>query len=388
MIRLTRSLSVSSFDVEATVAVGRDRPEFLAVARLAADLARPIGARDVLRELLGERPEVLGWRVIERCVDLGLLQPAGKDGEAVLSAAGRLALGHGEVLVPEEGIWRFFVVDDPLVPAALVHAQRLEAEPVRKEREAAKDAHRRGERRPQADRSPELLRRCIGAEPRGSVQDGHLFQLVELTDNGAAGPGGDLRLVFTWDGAPSARLYGHLGLAPERANANPVDAGIDLPEFVGRLSYEALWKALVTHALDVPGPELDRWRTVAGGPVVPVPFQSLPAAAALAFRRDLDVPASDPLDLGHFEPAVLTDVDLVPATESDAQAWLAWLQWEAVNDYVTPSLLEQQRREQLALFPHHQPSALSASELLVKARTERDDRSWFLLCPSDLGLWS
>ena len=43
MIRLTRSISVSSFDVEATVAVGRNRPEFLAVARLAADLGRPIG---------------------------------------------------------------------------------------------------------------------------------------------------------------------------------------------------------------------------------------------------------------------------------------------------------------------------------------------------------
>ena len=64
MIRLSRSVAISSFDVEATVAVGRDRPEFLAVAQLAADLARPIGARDVLRELLGARPEVLGWRVI------------------------------------------------------------------------------------------------------------------------------------------------------------------------------------------------------------------------------------------------------------------------------------------------------------------------------------
>ena len=109
MISLTRTVPVSSFDVEATVAVGRDRPEFLAVARLAADLDRPIDARDVLRELLGARPDVLGWRVIERCVALGRLVRAGTDGAAALSEPGRIALGHGQVLVPEEGIWRFFV---------------------------------------------------------------------------------------------------------------------------------------------------------------------------------------------------------------------------------------------------------------------------------------
>lgn len=386
MIRLTRSVAVSSFDAQATVAVGRDRPEFLAVARLAADLARPIGARDVLRELLGARPEVLGWRVIERCVYLGLLERSGKDGDAALSEAGRLALEHGEVLVPEEGIWRFYVIDDPLVPGALVHAQRLEAEPVRKEREAAK-ARPRGER-PQVDRPPVSLRGCVGGAPRESVQNGHLFQLGELAESGAAGPTGELRLMFTWDAEPSLRLSGRLPLDGEGTNTKPIDAGVSVSEVVARLSREGLWRSLVTRATQVSGPELERWQATTGKPVVPVPFSSLPAAARHSFRRDLDVPASDLVGLGRFEATVLKDVDLVPAADGDAQAWLAWLQWEGITDYVTPALLERQGREQRARFPHHSPRVLSASDLLAKARVDRDERAWFVLGPSDLGLWS
>jgi hypothetical protein len=377
---------VSSFDVEATVAVGRDRPEFLAVAQLAADLGRPIGARDVLQELLGPLPDVLGWRVIERSVSLGLLDRVGKDGEAVLSEAGRHALGHGEVLVPEEGIWRFFLVDDPLVPTTLVHVQRLLAEPVRREREAAKDARTRGVRPPQTDRPPELLRRCRGAGPQKSVQNGHLFQLIELAENGAMGPQGELRLVFTWAAEASTHLSGDLPSGDD--SRKPVDMDVDLPEVVSRWSHETLWKTLVTHATRTPGAELERWRTVAGKLVVPSPFQTLPAAARHSFHRDIDVPASDLQGLGRFEPTVLKNVDIVPVSETDAQDWLTWLQWEAINDYVTPSMLEQTSREQLRQFPYHQPRPLHSSELLAKARIERNDRAWFLLGPSDLGLWS
>lgn len=388
MIRLTRAVSVSTFDVEATVAVGRDRPEFLAVARLAADLARPIGARDVLRELLGPRPDVLGRRVIERCVGLGLLEPVGKNGDARLSEAGTVALNRGQVLVPEEGVWRFFVVDDPLVPGAVIHAERLQTDSARKERGVAKDARTRGERPPQPARPPELLRQSVGAVPRESSQTGHLFQLLALGEGGTPGPAGEVRLLFSWDAEPSTRLLGHLPSDDAVPAAKAIDAPVQLPELVGRLRYEGLWKALVARGAGTSVEELDRWRTVAGGPVVPAPFLSVPEAARHTFRRDVDVPASDLDGLGRFEPTVVKDVHIVPASGSDAQAWLEWLQWEAINDYVTPTLLDARRSEQTARFPHHQPRALSSTELLAKARAERGDRAWFLLGPSDLGLWS
>jgi hypothetical protein len=382
MIKLTRCISVSSFDASATVAVGRNRPEYLAVARLAFDLNRPIGVDDVVGELLGPLPTVLGKRVIERCVSLGLLDEK-NDNKAELSEAGRLALDHGEVLVPEEGVWRFFVVDDPLVPAALVHAQRLEAEPVWKERKAAKDARNSGTARQQSEHPPSLLEDCCGDLPSMSVQDGHLIQLVELADRGAAGPQGEMRLLLTWDDKPSVYLAGRLP-----AESKQIDAAIELPDVINQLSYELLWKALVTHATGVQSSELDRLRTVAGKLVVPAPFHPLPNTARRAFRRDINVPESSWKGIGRFESTTLKDIDLVPSTESEAQDWLEWLQWEGINDYVTPDLLEQKSLELRSKFPYHKPRARSPHELLKIALAAKDDQARFLLAPSDLGLWS
>jgi len=121
MINLHRTVTVTSFDVEATVAVARERPELLAVARLAKDLDRPIDGADVSTQLLGRLPEHVGWRVIERCVDLGILERARWSGPASLSVRGGFALEFGAILIPEEGTWRFYLLEDPLVGSPLVH---------------------------------------------------------------------------------------------------------------------------------------------------------------------------------------------------------------------------------------------------------------------------
>ncbi len=217
-----------------------------------------------------------------------------------------------------------------------------------------------------------------------SVQDGHLFQLVELADNGATGPQGEMRLLLTWDDHPSVYLAGRLP-----AESKQIDAAIELPDVITQLSYELLWKALVTHATGVQSSELDRWWSVAGNLVVPEPFHPLPDIARRAFLRDIDVPDSCLLELGSFDPTILKDVDLVPCTDSDAQAWLEWLQWEDINDYVTPDLLERKGLELCSKFPHHSPCAQGPHELLKIALAAKDDvRTRFLLAPSDLGLWS
>jgi hypothetical protein len=358
------------------------------VARLAADLGRPIGAHIVLRELLGERPEVLGWRVIERCVALGLLEREGRDGPASLSEAGRLALEHGEVLVPEEGIWRLYVVDDPLVTVPLVHASRLESEPVYKERNAMRDARKRGDQRVQPDRIPEVVRRCAGGPVALSKQNGRLFQLVEVSDRGAQGPASELRLTLDWSDEPVLRLSGQLPQDEQVPRHKPMDAVLDLPDALVDLTYEVMWKRLAAVARRLHPSDLDRWQVQAGRPVVPVPFQSLPAAARHSFQHDLDVPASEWSALGRFDATVLKAAPVVPPTAADAQDWLEWLQWESIDDYALPRGLEQKGRELAARFPQHRPQPLTTIDLLSRARAERDPRAWFLLAPSDLGLWS
>jgi hypothetical protein len=381
MIHLARSVPVRSFDAQATVSVGRDRPEFLAVARLAADLARPIGARDISTELLGPVPDVFARRVIDRCVSLSLLARAGED-HATLSEAGRLALEHSQVLVPEEGIWRFFLVDDPLVPSVLVHVERLETERAR--RNGGKPDRPRGADRTPTSPPPETLRRCCDPLPRVSVRDGRLFQLREVANKGAVGPDGTLRLALDVDDRPSMRLTGTL----PTDDAVRIDAGLTVPAFVTRSTPASLWQALVACSTGLTRSELERWHATAGKPVVPSDFASLSPAARHAFRRDLAVPASDLGDLGRFDPTALKDVDLVPRTDRDAQEWLEWLQWESITDYMTPQHVDRTAHDLRERFPHHAPRAASADDLLAKARAIRDERAWFLLAPADLGLWS
>ena len=391
MIRLSRTIPINCFDVEATVAVGRQRPEFLAVAQLAADLKRPISSRDVLRELLGPRPEVLGRRVIERCIALGLLNSTdSRNSEAELSEAGALALEHGEVLVPEEGVWRFYLVDDPLVPNKLLHAERLESDSVKKERDAAKNARNRGDRPIRSERPPEILSSCCGDLPSKSAHHGQLFQLTELAKSGASGPKGSLRLNLTWDRSAEAmlNLSGTLPSDAKVQNAKPVDVNIELPEIFDDLEYQTIWTNLAGLSSDLSLKELDHWFSIAGEPAIPLAFHSLSDEERNRFRRNLTVPASEWEQLGDFDSTVLENTLIVPATEADAQAWLEWLHWNAINDYVIPCQIEELGKDQLARFPYHKPHPLSPSDLLAQALTTRNERSFFLLAPSDLGLWS
>jgi hypothetical protein len=383
MIRLSRKVAVWTFDVEATVAIGRDRPEFLAVARLAADLDRPIGATDLQRELLGPVPGVLAWRVIERCLALGLLARTGDQGPAYLSDSGRLALEHGEVLVPEEGVWRFFLVDDPLVPAGVICAERLESEPAHRERKALKGGQ--SSENQQALRTPDALQRRHGAKPLKCVRNGSLFQLTELASKGTTGPRAEVELLLTYDKEPSVRLVGHM--PGDDGRGRGMDATIDVPDALRNLPREVLWDGLVAHAVRVPSVALARWRATAGRSVVPMGFATTPAAARHAFQMDIAVPASNWQELGQFGPTVLKNQHVVPAADADAQEWLAWLQWEAIDDHTTPELLAGKATELCLRFPHHRPRALTANELLAKAKAQRDERSWFVLGPADLGLW-
>ena len=92
--------------------------------------------------------------------------------------------------------------------------------------------------------------------------------------------------------------------------------------------------------------------------------------------------------LGAFDATNLENTLIVPASDTDAQVWLEWLHWNSINDYVTPRQIEELGKDQLARFPYHKPRPLSPSALLAQALTTRNERSFFLLAPSDLGLWS
>lgn len=385
MIHLKRKIKVSSFDMAATVARGQARPEFLAVARLAADLNRPIGARDVLRELLGGLPETVGWRVIERSIALGLLEREGCQGAAGLTEMGRNALEYNTVLVPEEATWRFFYTDDPLLPDVLIHALRL---PESSAYESKK------QNPPDSVFIPKPLQACCSAAPRLSVCDQQLFQLTELapTKRGTLGPVSELNIELMWESSlPSPRIHlcGSLG---ERNAAISVKTDLPVPEVVKEWNWLGMYLNLLQQASGVPEDELWEWlKKNNGNATVPHVFNALKPHARQAFMQDFKVSSPRLEGLGAaFQETTLKDIKLVPASAADAQKWLGWLQWEAIRNHAIPEQLQKIGEVLRKKFPFHTPEPATPQALLNQARTQvpRDEQAWFLMTPADLGLWS
>lgn len=391
MIHLERAVEVLAFDAHATVAVGRHRPEFLAVARLAADLDRPIDGPTVARELLGGLT-VAGWRVVDRAVSLGLLVREGAQGPARLSEAGAKALEAGVVLVPEERLWRFYTAADPLVEEALLHVAPVPSANAKDERDAIRGAKNGGPSVERRGDAPTGLLRSVAVKGRVwiSLATGESFEVHELAASGArAAPS---RLTLALDcapvEAPTVALRGALN-APEGA-PRPIDRHLGTPAACRSLRHEDLWCALVAMGSGVTSAELQAWRERAGALVLPVTFDDrLPEPARRGFRSTVSVPRPEIARLGSFSPTRLDEVPLIPRSDRDASAWAEWSQWSALDRYATPTLIEESRLKVRGMFPCHRPALASDEQLLQRARGALGDpRARFLLTPYDLGLWS
>lgn len=389
MIRLQRTIQVRTFETEATVAIGRDRPEFLAVARLAADLGHPIGGRDISRELLGNLPEQVGWRVLDRALALGLLERAAPRGPGTLSDSGRAMLEDGAVLVPEEGVWRFHLVDDPLVTAPLLHVQRLDADHAKAERDRLYKKNR-GERTEAGRRPPRLLSEEVNQLLRSAV-DGKGLELRDLGERGEEGPQGELTLVLTWGPGEAANLglRGQLPVGGGGGKPLSIDARIAVPPYLAELTYDEAWALLVAHATDVDEDELYSWMDRAKAPVLPTHLEGWPDGVRRSFMADLQVPRLAVDDLGAFDATRLEGVPLVAKSDQAAQEWAEWLLWDRIDAYVVPKDIGDLQKEVAGRFPHHRLRLPEAGDLLRRAQASPQERtSRFLLAPADLGLWS
>ena len=388
MIHLQRSIDVHSFNLEATVAVATERPEYLAVVQLAVDLQRPLDARIVHRELFGALPDTVGRLVLDRCVLLGLFEREDRGKPAHLSEAGRAALERGDVLIAEEGLWRLYYLDDPLLGRRLIHAMPLREEGTAQNVRDELKQKRRQVRSTGAS-TPTLVREACGEGLTWlSLIEGHAFEVHECADRGEEGPDDALRLHLQWpeDQAMQLALRGKVHLGDKQTAA--VDQHVDVPEHVEEMTYDELWRVLVSFATNIPLDEMTTWRTHTGKRVLPQPFAGLPDTTLRTMRRVVDIPAHQHPALGTFEASKLDAVAVVPRGEGDAQQWAEWLEWDAVSAYAVPAALKDKSAEIAARFPYHRPKLRTPDALLKFAAAHpTDSKSRYLLAPADLGLW-
>ena len=382
MIRLHRTLHVHAFDVEGSVARSQQRPELLAVARLAHDHPSGLTPELLANELIGSQV-VLCRRIIERCVALGMLeQPQGR-GPARLSALGEQMLRLGQVLVPEQGEWRVYFVVDPLIDVAVVHVRPLEVTNAREQREQLRRERNEGQRQ-ESVKCPPHIGELIDSMCT-SIVDGTTFQLRDLAKQGARGPTSQVRLDLEYapDTEPRVTLRGRL------ENSLAVEHRLAVPQAFATWSYEELWTELVGITEDLDTDVLEAARKWAGRRVLQVGFEATSEAERRRMIRDLAVPHTDFEELGEFEPTRLDGVDLISGTAEDAQRWARWLQWDELSGCRVPAQLQEAATRIASRFPLFQVKLRSPAELLAHAKTEpHSPRARTLLTPADLGLWS
>ena len=411
-IQLQRTIRVRTFDAPATIAIGRKRPEWLAVARLAKDFGGEIRAQHIATELLAGVPPVVGNRVIERCVALGLLNQSPEErkaGVAHLSKLGEESLGSGHVFVPEERNWRFYFADDPLLEQVLLHVEPLDSGSAQSERTAIREAKKQGDRG--LDDGAECPSRLHDVQAAGSVihsvvEQSPSFILTTTPERGAWADEQSVQLHLTWaqSGRPSVRLIGKMNPPPRRTERGEqptlpqplsVNLALAIPAVLAHLKHEQVWLELTAFGTRVDVQSLQDWRQRAGRLVVPVGYSDCSVAARNSFRTDISIPkipwglSGAIAALGHFDPSKLTETEIVPATDSDAQQWADYKLRESLTEYATPVKLQKLAETARQCFPFHSPSLPTPDAMLAAALANpADTKARFILAPYDLGLWS
>ena len=387
MIKLKRTVECKTFDVKATIAVGRDRPEFLAVALLANDLDRPISGEDLSEHLFGDIYE-LGERVLERSVSIGLLEWSEGSNDswrfAHLSQAGKKAIEQEKVLISEEGVWRFYYLDDPLIRDRLIHFEHVEVPKAREERRNLRN------REPQPNNSALALEFLKHHQEHTftSVVDGTPFMLQDISKEGENLLSEKLTLhtKVIPDKKLDITLQGELKSPTRNGEPLRVDQYFDPPEDLLSITHNEVWVELTTQGGDAAPREYGE-----GNLIVPVPFdERLDTAARNSMRMDMQIPNPDlsKLGLGRFETTQLKGVLIEPDTNEDARQWAKWLLMNSMDDYKIPELIWKDEQEIHRKFPNHQIQPIDPSDLLEEACASTD-KTWsrFLLAPYDLNLW-
>ncbi|EDM77780.1 hypothetical protein PPSIR1_38399 [Plesiocystis pacifica SIR-1] len=394
MIRLHRNVVISAFDLEGVIARSQERPELLAVARLAYDHPRGLTADILAGELIGGQ-SILCRRIIDRCVSLQVLERQRVGAPARLTELGRAMLERGQIWIPERGTWRVYFAEDPLLDVPLVHVEPCWTPKANAARSEVYRQKKQGGRPARAQARPALLRNFEYDTLCSSLVDGSTFQLLELSKHGAYGQPSTLHLGvgFPADGHPRVTLSGELEAPPRppKVACRPIalDRVLELPSALAAWRYEDLWTELVSFARDIELETLAAACERAKRPVLPVTLEQTSASERRSMRTRVEVPPLEFARAGCFEANHLDRVELIPQSTEDADRWARWLQWDSLDGYRVPAQLERSAATIRERFPLFQVSSATPHELLARAKSDPTaPSSRYLLTTADLGLWS
>ena len=311
-IEMSRKIRVEAYEVVAKLAFPEDRTEVLSLLQMANHLGS-LSASDIVDRrsgLLPGRPKVMGFRLLNMLVDLGLLENF-QSKEFTLTEYGSEALENETIFIPEESSWKIWVTEDPLFPSNILHVER------HKEGFAPKGS------RAGVKQMPDFITDIEGANIkliRTHHTDSVEVRIEEIKPNGRlSNSSADLNLIIIADYGQDtiARVKGILGTG----KGNQIDRIVD---FEGPEHLE-LFTRLVNQSEF--GPD---WNENEG--ILNVVFAETTTAERRQHLRTIRIDTPNLEDLGEFNSVELKAVPLTPKTGNDAREWAKWEFWSDFSE--------------------------------------------------------
>lgn len=362
---LRRDVSVIRYEAFAEMAWLERRLELGTICALARDSERTITSAVVEQALPGVE-DVGAANLTRWCAQMGLCDRSG-----ALSALGEDAAETNEVPIPEQGVYSFWVVSDPLLGSRALHVERL-----------ASSADGRF-----ADIAPITVQPDAG-KPFVSLADGRTRFLVRSFPSNHGTPGGiqrptsaqcRVRWLLDWElERTEFRLEGTIDTA---------SGGRAIQHIAERVELD-LWGLMDSWAM---GPLRAHGYWSARDRSLSVPFDSVREAPQdqESFTQSLDLGEVEVLNFGPWIAGRLADVPIGPESAASAQDWAISRADRRIRDDdarrtridVRRLFVEVTEDTPLASFG---PTLPRHDELLEKYADE-PEIYWRLACPVDLG---
>lgn len=317
-LTLKREVMMERWQVVGTLGFAQKRPEIVSILALAEEVPNGIlTGVEVARKLLADRPAVVGDRLLEVCRMMRLVERVEHPSEGwVLTELGRRALKNQEVPAPQRGEFDVWLLGDMLHREVIVRVRATEQEP------PTKVGERIAPSVPVATQEiPHRLQRSQGKIVRPPLR-------VQ----------GDASEVYVFEFSPQGRCLERdqcqLTVELEVGGCSRFDVMMD-----GRQSSFAPAAKLpsLSDALRIAG------RIEAEGPLK-VAFRTLSDEERRSARRVVELDGLTMPDVGEFTHVRLSDVALVPASQTDADEWAVWRLADSIRGYVWPKDYERHVR--------------------------------------------
>ena len=311
-IEMSRKIRVEAYEVVAKLAFPEDRTEVLSLLQMANHLGS-LSESDIVDRrsgLLPGRPKVMGFRLLNMLVDLGLLENF-QSKEFTLTEYGSEALENETIFIPEESSWKIWVTEDPLFPSNILHVER------HKEGFAPKGS------RAGVKQMPDFITDIEGANIkliRTHHTDSVEVRIEEIKPNGRlSNSSADLNLIIIADYGQDtiARVKGILGTG----KGNQIDRIVD---FEGPKHLELFTRLMNQSEFG------QDWDENEG--ILNVVFAETTTAERRQHLRTIRIDTPNLEGLGEFNSVELKTIPLAPKTGYDAREWAKWDFWSDFSE--------------------------------------------------------